>query len=262
MAEVQHIQTIIMAKGKGVTAEILEDTMEIQDKLPVLSGFLNEMPVFNTNYNSNQIDARELEEYGQSLKSMIKHDNASSSGYGANSASHPRPDARRMLNAALHQVDIPDEIARIKLESNWVSGKQSGKTLLKSDCVCLVLIAMHQGNEIKKHQSAGPVCIQVIQGSIKVTTEAECIVMKENQLLTLHAKLPHALLASEQSILLLTMMNLNGGTNNPGKDIEGQKEEEAFEIFTDDDRINFPDFPTYPPGDDVYIEPTEGDEVH
>jgi hypothetical protein len=62
-------------------------------------------------------------------------------------------------------------------------------------------------------------------------------------------------MAKEKSIALLTIMHMN--EENKTDPEEKEIEEKDKEVVEESENINFPDFPTYPPGDDVYKEPVD-----
>ena len=122
--------------------------------------------------------------------------------------SYPRTDSNRLLDAPMFNFDLQAVIEKIKQEENWISGNHNAITLVKSNSMRIVLIAMHDGNEMKMHQSEGPVSIYIMKGKLQLTTENESVILHKDQLLTLHENIKHALLAMEETILLLTMVNL------------------------------------------------------
>jgi quercetin dioxygenase-like cupin family protein len=243
-----------------LTAGILEKTLEIQKKYPGLSRDLNETPVLAPDYNNPNLNQQELDDYRQSMGILISHSDAISIGDSGEIPSHPRPDARRTLDAHLLKFDLGREIENLKLEGNWLAGNQSAKTLLKSDDLRIVLIAMHQGNEMKMHQSSGPISLQVLEGYIQFKTLQDEVELRSGDLIGLHKNILHQVLSKEQSIILLTMHNTP--TDPDEKEMDAQKdiEKKDEEIIEKSENINFPDFPTYPPKDNVYKAPEKIEE--
>lgn len=61
-----------MEAEKELNAKIMEITLQIQDKYPELSKFLNEMPVTIPTESNPEINVKVLEEYYESLNNMLK----------------------------------------------------------------------------------------------------------------------------------------------------------------------------------------------
>lgn len=237
-------------KDKTLLAEeIVAQTEQISKRHPELERDLEETPIQKMDYDDPEVNEQELEDYKESLASMIDHSEAASIGDIGEISTHPRPDADRVLDDNLLLIDLNKEIENIKLEGNWAAGTQSGKTLLKSDQMRVILVAMHEGNEIKMHQSNAPVTLQVLEGNVQLETMQDYECVKAGQFIALHKNIHHKLVASEQSIFLLTLLNTQGD----GKEID----EKDKEIVEQSDNINFPDFPTYPPKHEIYKEPAE-----
>ena len=138
---------------------------------------------------------------------MDEHFTTQATGQAEVLPSHPRPDSGRLLDAPMLSFDLPAVTEKIKQEQDWISGKHNAITLMKSGRLRIVLIAMHEGNEMKMHQAEGPVSIQIIEGKLELTTENESVVLYKDHLLTLHEKIKHGLIASEETTFLLTMVN-------------------------------------------------------
>lgn len=122
--------------------------------------------------------------------------------------SRPRPDSKRPLDAPMLNFDLTSMIERIKQEDEWNTGTHNAITIMKTAAMRIVLIAMHAGNEIKMHQSEGPISVYVIDGLLQFNTEKESVILKKGQLLTLHENIKHGLIAMEETTFLLTMTNV------------------------------------------------------
>ena len=195
-----------MKTEKEMNADIMVVTMQIKEKYPELSEFLNEMPVTIPDESNPEINVQILKEYHKSLTDMVKKYSVE---HDANPLpSHPRPDSNRQLDAPMLTFDLPSATERIKQEADWVSGKHNAITLMKSERMRIVLIAMHKGNEMKMHQAEGPISVHVIEGELQFTTEEKSVTLGKGQLLTLHENIQHGLVAKEETIFLLTMVSL------------------------------------------------------
>ena len=71
----------------------------------------------------------------------------------------------------------------------------------------IVLIAMHNGSEIKMQQVEGTMSLHIIKGKIKFTTENESVIIHEDKLLVMHKNIKHSLFAIEETIFLLTTVS-------------------------------------------------------
>ncbi|MEP6712978.1 MAG: cupin domain-containing protein [Ferruginibacter sp.] len=185
--------------------KIMSITMQIQEKYPELLKYLNEMPVTIPDENKPEINTSVLKNYYESLKNILKDYVAEHAG---TLPSHPRPDPGRLLEAPMLNFDLPAAIERIKKEEEWISGKHNAITLMKSASMRIVVIAMHQGNEMKMHQSDGPITVHIIEGKLNFITENESVILQKGQLVTLQENIKHGLIAIEETVFLLTMVNL------------------------------------------------------
>ncbi|MEO8147728.1 MAG: hypothetical protein ABI723_08840, partial [Bacteroidia bacterium] len=168
-----------METEKEINTRIMAITMQIQEKHAELSKFLDEMPVTIPNENHPRINIEILKDYYESLKNILDHS-------ATILPSHPRPDSNRALDAGFLNFDLRSAIERIKQEEVWIAGKHNAITLMKSESMRIVLIAMHEGNEMKEHQAQGPISVHIIEGKIKFTTENKSVILQKDQLLTLH----------------------------------------------------------------------------
>ena len=71
----------------------------------------------------------------------------------------------------------------------------------------LVLIALHEGAEMKTHTAPGIISVQVLEGHLGFQAEGQTTELKPGQLLTLQTGLPHRVVARQESVFLLTMAN-------------------------------------------------------
>jgi quercetin dioxygenase-like cupin family protein len=96
-------------------------------------------------------------------------------------------------------------LKRIKAEDTWRSSSRNAMTLMKGRGQRIVLIAMHGKTEIPMHRADGQLILQVIEGSLRVHTDAQAITLGKGELLALHAEIPHAIEAMRESAFLLTL---------------------------------------------------------
>ena len=117
-----------------------------------------------------------------------------------------RPEGERTVDAALVSIDLPRFIEQIKKEPAWLNGPRNAITVFKSDRLRLVLIALHGGAELPTHTADGVICVQVLVGRIRFGTENTSISLNTGQMVTLHEKISHSVLALEDSMFLLTLV--------------------------------------------------------
>src|SRR5450432_3870201 len=92
----------------------------------------------------------------------------------------------RVLDDALLTFNLPEILDKIKQEKAWKTGERNGITLLKTAELRIVLIAVHEQNEMDFHRSPNPISIQIIEGKINFKTEQESVIMEKGNLLTCH----------------------------------------------------------------------------
>ena len=121
-----------------------------------------------------------------------------------NSSLH-NPD--RLLDGPLLIFDLPYLMEKIVTEDSWQRNKRNSITLLKSENMRLVLIALSSGEEIDFRQSDNLISLQLMKGEVEFYTENKTVILKQGQLLTLHENIQHSLVAIGETIFLLTVGN-------------------------------------------------------
>ena len=58
-----------------------------------------------------------------------------------------------------------------------------------------MLIALHQGAEMARHIADGIISVQVLEGEIQFNTDLQSVQLSEGQMLTLHERFAHSVLA-------------------------------------------------------------------
>jgi len=123
----------------------------------------------------------------------------------SNQATNLRPEGDRILNASLVEMDLNKLIAQVREEQSWNENDRNSITILKSETMRIVLIGLHEGAELKTHTANGMISVQVLEGNIRFTTEPQTVELVKGQMLALHPKVPHSVLALQESFFLLTM---------------------------------------------------------
>lgn len=122
-----------------------------------------------------------------------------------NEATPQRPAGDRPLDAPLVEMDLNAFRQQIKREKAWQNSDRNAITIFKTSGMRLVLVALHQGAEMKTHTAPGIISVQVLEGKIRFTTAQQVAEMGEGQMLALHAGIPHSVFATEESVFLLTL---------------------------------------------------------
>lgn len=113
----------------------------------------------------------------------------------------------RLLDGPLLVFDLPSLMEKLKLDDVGEKSNRNAITLLKSDNMRLVLIALRAGAEIDFRQSDNLISLQLLKGKLEFIAENYKVVLEQGQLLTLHENIPHSLTAVNETIFLLTIGN-------------------------------------------------------
>lgn len=122
-----------------------------------------------------------------------------------NEATPLRPEGDRALDAPLIQMNLDAFRQQIKEEKSWQTGDRNAITIFKTDSMRIVLVALHEGAEMKQHTAAGVISVQVLEGQISFRTALDTATMGIGQMSALHAGIPHSVYAIEESVFLLTL---------------------------------------------------------
>lgn len=115
-----------------------------------------------------------------------------------------RPQGERIVDAPMVTINLKSFKEQIKNEKAWKENDRNAITVFKTNGLRIVLIALHKDAEMTKHTADGIISVQVLEGQIKFTTD-ESVELRSGQLLTLHAGVPHSVMAKVDSIFLLTL---------------------------------------------------------
>ena len=123
----------------------------------------------------------------------------------SNEATANRPEGGRPIDSSLLLINLPALAQQIKAEDAWSKKDRNAITVFKTTGMNIVLIALHANAAMKTHTATGIISVQVLEGTIQFTTVNEYIEITKGQLVTLHASIPHSVLAIEESSFLLTI---------------------------------------------------------
>jgi quercetin dioxygenase-like cupin family protein len=80
------------------------------------------------------------------------------------------------------------------------------RVVLQAAGARVVLFAFDAGQELTEHTAAVPVLLQVLSGHLSVTAAGTTVELRPGGLVHLAARLPHAVVAIEPTVLQLTML--------------------------------------------------------
>jgi quercetin dioxygenase-like cupin family protein len=123
----------------------------------------------------------------------------------SNESTPKRPEGERALDAALVTVNLPFYIDQIKNESSWKESDRNAITIFKSEKLRLVLVALRQAAEMARHTSPGILHIQTLEGKIRFITDQQTVELNKNQMLVLHERIPHSVVAETEAVFLLSI---------------------------------------------------------
>ncbi len=125
-----------------------------------------------------------------------------------NESTDLRPEGGRLMDAPLVSIDIPEFIKQLKTEATWETSDRNAMTVYKTNGMRIVLIALHEDAVMKKHTADGIISMQVLEGEIIFSTDDQPVVIRKDQMIALHAGLPHSVKALKESVFLLTLTTL------------------------------------------------------
>ena len=120
-----------------------------------------------------------------------------------NEATINRPEGDRVLDASYVFVDLPDFMRQLKEEKAWEKNDRNGITVYKSDVLTIVLTVMHEGAVAAENVTDELLTLQVIEGSINVTTVNGDVELKQHQLISFHSKVLHSITAITEAAFMI-----------------------------------------------------------
>lgn len=116
-----------------------------------------------------------------------------------------RPDGKRLMDAPMVSIDIPEFIKQLKTEVTWQTSDRNAITVFKTNGLRIVLIALHEEAVMQEHVTDGILSLQVLEGEINFSTDNESKRLRLGEMVTLHAGLAHTVKAIKESVFLLTL---------------------------------------------------------
>lgn len=101
----------------------------------------------------------------------------------------------------MDQMDIAEELSKIRARGSEVSST----TLLKTNTLRIVLMALKAGARLHKHHTDGRLVVQVLEGEIEFEAEGEPRHLQAGALISVGAMAQHEVTAATNAVLLLTI---------------------------------------------------------
>jgi quercetin dioxygenase-like cupin family protein len=120
-----------------------------------------------------------------------------------------RNEKERIIDATMVYVNLPHFINQIKQEEAWHKNDRNAITLLKTNFLRIVLIALHKGATLKKHTVPQMLSVQVLEGKMKFITDVQTIELLAGDVIALYDGIAHTVVATEETIFLLTLTGTN-----------------------------------------------------
>jgi quercetin dioxygenase-like cupin family protein len=112
---------------------------------------------------------------------------------------------QRRLDLPLRSFATEQEIAKLKASDQWRRESRAALTLVKTQAVTIVLLALHAGAVLKEHHAEGPITIAVLEGAIRFKAFGEERLLRRGGLLALGYAIQHEVEALEESAFVLTV---------------------------------------------------------
>jgi quercetin dioxygenase-like cupin family protein len=111
----------------------------------------------------------------------------------------------RVIDATMVHVNLPHFIKQIKEEETWQKNDRNAITLLKTNFLRIVLIALHKGAILKKHTVPQMLSVQVLEGKMRFITDVQTVELNTGDMITLYENIEHTVVATEETVFLLTL---------------------------------------------------------
>jgi quercetin dioxygenase-like cupin family protein len=98
-------------------------------------------------------------------------------------------------------IQLNSEIEKLEIRNDAVTSK----TLLKTDDLRILLIALGEGASLPEHHADARISVHVLQGVVRFTVGSDTVELRAGALLPLERAVRHGATALERSILLVTM---------------------------------------------------------
>ena len=112
---------------------------------------------------------------------------------------------RRQLAGDVLVFSLGVEDDALRERATTASDGRAAKTLVEQGPLRITLVALTPGTALQPHHVAGPVSIQTIRGTLRITTDAGEDDLPAGDLVTLGAGVSHSVLALDDCAMLITV---------------------------------------------------------
>src|SRR5690606_11342538 len=109
------------------------------------------------------------------------------------------------LSGEVLQLDLQEEQRQILEAAKATGGGNTAKTLIKDGPLRIVMVGLKQGATLREHKAEGPVAIQALQGSTRITSTGDPEDLEVGGMLVFGGGVSHSVEAKTDSVLLLTV---------------------------------------------------------
>jgi len=109
------------------------------------------------------------------------------------------------LQDALLKFGVASEAEQLRAQAVPSGAGRAAKTLVKEGPIRVTLVALRRGVALEEHHVAGPVTIQVLHGTFRLSTDRGDTDVHVGELVVLDTGIPHTAHALEDCALLLTV---------------------------------------------------------
>jgi quercetin dioxygenase-like cupin family protein len=103
--------------------------------------------------------------------------------------------------------DLPALIEIIKHSKAWENGEIDTLVLLKNPDEKVILAAVHEGTQITSFQENDSVTFQILEGKLRYSSHNDSVILKKGQIMIIDEKIKYKLIAGEETVFLLTILN-------------------------------------------------------
>lgn len=108
------------------------------------------------------------------------------------------------VNGSALLFSLASEVAALRGELA-AGGARAARTLVKEGPLRVTLVGINPGGELRMHRADGPISVHVLEGAIAFQAGGEEWTLAAGALLSLPARVDHAVRAPEGGIFLLTV---------------------------------------------------------
>jgi len=119
-----------------------------------------------------------------------------------------RPWGARPVDAPFIPIDLHAYTQQLMLEEAWQKNDRNAITVLKTDHLTVVLVALHKHAEMVpgSFEGTGTFTLQVLDGMLHFETGEEKLDIARGQMVALHGHIPYKATAHDETICLLSMV--------------------------------------------------------